>query len=276
VTEGANFAHVYILKEVIYMPKSIIISGGSVSRETTGNKRRFGNRNRRGFGNRNRRGFGNKNRRKLKFIYRLLIFMLVLAGVFLIILRYSEARLRPIMTSMAEAHARSIGARVVGEAINEQIAMSNLAYDDLISFEKAADGRVSALKTNILTVNRLKSALAVVILNKLACMEDINLYIPVGNLLNGEFLSGRGPRIEVILIPVGSVVTDISNVFTSAGINQTRHQIMLDVRVTVSIILPFSVETTDIYTSVSIAETIIVGDVPNMYMGETPNIAVSP
>jgi len=178
---------------------------------------------------------------------------------------------------MAEAHARSTGARVVGEAINEEIAMSNLAYDDLISFEKAVDGKISALKTNILTINRLKSTLAVVILNKLAGMEDINLYIPVGNLLNGEFLSGRGPRIEVILIPVGSVVTDIRNVFTSAGINQTRHQIMLDVWVSVSIILPFSVETTDIFTSVSIAETIIVGDVPNMYMaGDTPDIAVSP
>ena len=243
------------------MPKSIIISGGSVSSETLVNNRRF----------------GNKKRRKLKFIYRLLIFLLVISGIFIIVLRYSEARLRPIMTSMAEAHARSIGARVVGEAINEEIAMSSLAYDDLISFEKAADGRISALKTNILTVNRLKSTLAVVILNKLAYIEDINLYIPVGNLLNGEFLSGRGPRIEVILIPVGSVVTDISNVFASAGINQTRHQIMLDVQVTVSIILPFSVETTDIFTSVSIAETIIVGDVPNLYMaGDAPNIAVSP
>jgi len=180
------------------------------------------------------------------------------------------------MSSMAEAHARSIGARVVGEAINEEIAMSDLTYDDLISFEKAADGKISALKTNIMTVNRLKSTLAVVILDKLAVIDDVNLYIPVGNLLNGEFLSGRGPRIEIILIPVGSVVTDIRNVFTSAGINQTRHQIMLDVWVSVSIIMPFSVETTDIFTSVSIAETIIVGDVPNMYMGEPPNIAVSP
>jgi sporulation protein YunB len=241
------------------MPKSIIISGGSASEANT---RRF------------------KKRKKLRFIYRLLIFLLVLSCVFLALLKYSESRLRPIIASMAEAHARSIGARVVGETIDEEIAQSSLTYDDLISFEKAENGKISALKTNILTVNRLKSKLSVVILNKLSGMADINLYIPVGNLLNGEFLSGRGPRIEVILIPVGSVVTDIRNVFSSAGINQTRHQIMLDVQVTVSIIMPFSVETTDILTSVSIAETIIVGDVPNMYMeagaGEAPNIAVSP
>lgn len=241
------------------MPKSIIISGGNASEANT---RRF------------------KKRKKIKFIYRIFIFLLVLSGVLLALLKYSEARIRPIITSMVEAHARSIGARVVSETIDEEIAQSNLIYDDLISFEKDANGKISALKTNILTVNKLKAALSVVILNKLSGMEDINLYIPLGNLLNGEFLSGRGPRIEVILIPVGSVITDIRNVFSSAGINQTRHQIMLDVQVTISIIMPFSVETTNIETSVSIAETIIVGDVPNMYMesgaGDTPNIAVSP
>jgi len=242
------------------MRKSIIISGGSVSPEIPGRK------------------FGNKRRRKLRLSYKLLVFIAVIIVIFLVALRYSEARVRPIITSMAEAHARSIGSRIVGEAINAEIALSNIAYDDLVSFEKAADGRISALKTNILTINMLKSTLSVVILDKLAEVEDINLYIPVGNLINGDFLSGRGPRIQVILMPIGAVTTDIRNVFASAGINQTRHQIMLDVQVTISIIMPFSVETTDIFTSVSIAETIIVGDVPNIFMdsGDAPNIALAP
>ena len=237
------------------MPKSIIISSGGVSAVTDGKKK------------------NNYDRKRFKTRYRVLIFFLVIILFCVGIMKYSEARIRPIIISMAEAHARSIGAKVVSEAISEEIEENNISYDDLISFEKDESGKIAALKTDIIMVNRLKSRLSVVILNKLANMNDINLYIPVGNLVNGEFFSGRGPKIEIIVLPVGSVATNITNVFTSAGINQTRHQIMLEVYVTVSVIMPFSVESTDISTSIAIAETIIVGDVPNMYM-ETGTVGI--
>jgi len=231
------------------MPKSIIITNGAVSAIVDDNGRRNHN-----------------TRKRLKVRYKLLIFFIAFILLIVGVMKYSETRIRPIIASMAEAHARSIGSKVVGEAISEEIEAKNITYDDLISFEKGENGKIAALKTDIILVNRIKSRLSVVILDKLANMDDINLYIPVGNLVNGEFFSGRGPKIEVIVIPVGSVVTNITNVFTSAGINQTRHQIMLEVHVTVSIIMPFSVESTDISTAIAIAETIIVGDVPEMYM----------
>ena len=230
------------------MPKSIIITNGVVS-EVVDDNGRFKN-----------------NIKRLKVRYKLLIFFVVIILLTAVFLKYSETKIRPIIASMAEAHARSIGSKVVGEAINEEIDSKNITYDDLISFEKSDNGKITALKTDIIMVNRIKSSLSVAILDKLSNMDDINLYIPVGNLINGEFFSGRGPKIEVIVLPVGSVVTNITNVFTSAGINQTRHQIMLEVHVTVSIIMPFSVESTDISTAIAIAETIIVGDVPEMYM----------
>jgi sporulation protein YunB len=234
------------------MPKSIIISNGGVS----------------SLGNANRSNLGNprKNLSKFKAKYKLLIILLAVLIVAVTVWKYAEYRMRPIIASMAEAHAKSIGAKVVSEAISEEIEANDISYDDLISFEKDENGRIAALKTDIIMINRLKSNLSVVILDKLSNIDDINLYIPVGNLINGEFLSGRGPKIEVILIPVGSVTTNITNVFTSAGINQTRHQIMLDAYVTVSIIMPFAVESVDVMMSVAIAETIIVGEVPNVYM----------
>jgi len=224
---------------------------------------------------RKNRRYNSRNKRKnnikkiFRLRYRILIFFVVLTILFFVVLKYSESRLRPIIISMAEAHARSTGSKVVSEAINEEIEANNISYDDLISFEKDESGKIAALKTDIIMINRLKSRLSVVILNKLSGMKDINLYIPIGNLVNGELFSGRGPKLEIIVLPVGSVTTNITNVFTSAGINQTRHQIMLEVNVTVSIIMPFSVKSTDISTSMAIAETIIVGEVPNMYMGNS-------
>ena len=247
------------------MPRSIIISGGGVSEAS--NRRRYGG------GKKTRK---TDNRKIFKARYKFLFLLAVMVLLFAIILKYSESRIRPVILSMAEAHARNLGSKVVSEAINEEIEANNISYDDLITFEKDGSGKIAALKTDIILINRLKSKLSVVILDKLSNMDDINLYIPVGNLINGEIFSGRGPKIEVIVIPVGSVATNITNVFTSAGINQTRHQIMLDVHVTVSIIMPFSVESCDVSTSMAIAETIIVGDVPDMYMeygGIQPEIA---
>jgi len=251
------------------MSRSIIISSGSVSEVI--NEKKYNRKSLNKF-SRHRKSKKNDYMRsahgktgmkgKYKFILFLLILMLAVFGI----IKYSEINIRPIIVSMAEAHAQSIASRVVGEAINDEITANNINYDDLVSFEKDTSGKITALKTNIITVNQLKSRLSVDILNKLSNLQDINLYIPIGNLLDNEFFSGRGPKLEIILLPVGSVTTNITNVFTSAGINQTRLQIMLEVRVTVSIIMPFSVESTDVSTSIAIAETIIVGDVPNMYM----------
>jgi len=265
------------------MPGSIIISGGGVSeivndkkyrRKSLKKNRKNSRRRFSHFSHFNRPdgggyGYNRSNAvasRKFKARYRLMLFLLAAITAVFGVVKYSEIKIRPIIASMAEAHARTIGAQVIGETINEEMEASSITYDDLVSFEKGENGRITALKTNVILVNKLKSQLSIIILNKLSGIEDINLYIPLGNILNGEFLAGRGPEIEIIVIPVGTVTTNISNVFTSAGINQTRHQIIFDVRVTVSVIMPFSVESTDITTSISIAETIIVGDVPNMYM----------
>lgn len=209
-----------------------------------------------------------KKRREKKSIkfYKIMLILFALFIVIAVILKFVEMRLQPIIKSMAVSNARSLASRVVSESINEEIEKENLMYDDLITFEKNDAGSITALKTNIIILNKLKSKLAVLILNKLSDIDNMNLYIPVGNIINGELFSGRGPKIEVRLLPIGSVVTDISNVFESAGINQTKHQIMLDVSVMVSVIMPFNVESIDLSSSICIAETVIVGDVPQMYM----------
>ena len=183
------------------MPKSIIISNSGVS-EISNNGR-----------NRKTNNSNSNNRKRFKTRYRLLIFFAVIIIFSIVVLKYSESRLRPVIVSMAETHARSIGSKVVSEAITEEIEANNISYDDLISFEKDENGKIAALKTDIIMINRLKSRLSVMILDKLSNMNDINLYVPVGNLINGEFFSGRGPKIEIIVLPVGSVTTNITMVF---------------------------------------------------------------
>ena len=166
---------------------------------------------------------------------------------------------------MAENTVKAKAAIIISTAICEEIESKEITYDTLISFEKDANGRISALKTNIIEINRLKAKLSVKILEELANMDTAELSVPLGTVIGGDLMSGRGPGIKINVIPVGSVDTEIKNEISSAGINQSRHQVMMRVTAELTIITAVTSITTNVETYICIAETVIVGDVPGSY-----------
>jgi len=178
---------------------------------------------------------------------------------------YLEYKLSPIIATMAEQKAKSISTLVINSTIYDEIERASLDYDDLISFEKDASGNIKAIKTNTIRVSQFKSYITMVMTEKLAGIHETKIAIPIGTVLSGDLFSGRGPKIKIILNPVGSVSTDITNVFSAAGINQTKHQIMLEVHSQIAVIIPFKSVSTEVSTTVCIAETVIVGNVPTTY-----------
>ena len=134
------------------------------------------------------------------------------------------------------------------------------------SFEKDANGQVTAVHSDMAAFNRLQSAYLDIILLRVDQVSARELSIPVGTLTGSALLAGRGPRISVRMESVGSSSAWFENAFTSAGINQTRHQIVLHINVAVSILLPaYSATATTVSNAVTVADTIIVGSVPNTY-----------
>lgn len=198
------------------------------------------------------------------FIPVLLVIAIIISvcyGVVLLI----DRKISPIMQTYALSRAQQIGAQAIYNGISEVLEEENVTYDQLITLEKDANGEVTAIKTNIMAINHLKSVLAIKILEKINAVDSSQISIPLGNIINGELFSGRGPRIPVKLVPVGSVFTNITNEFTSAGINQTRHQLQVEVNAYVAIILPNNSTATNVKASFNISETVIVGDVPDTY-----------
>ncbi len=166
---------------------------------------------------------------------------------------------------MAENTVKAKAAIIISTAICEEIESKEITYDTLISFEKDSAGRISALKTNIIEINRLKAKLSVKILEALENMDTAELSVPLGTVIGGDLMSGRGPGIRINVIPVGSVDTEIKNEISSAGINQSRHQVMMRVTAELTIITAVTSITTNVETYICIAETVIVGDVPGSY-----------
>ena len=198
---------------------------------------------------------------------RVLARLLLFVGMTLVLATavYDTAQLRPLLESMATTRVSNTVNRIVFEAVNEAIESGEITYDQLISFEKDNDGRITAVHSNMAACNRLQVEILDIILARIDQVSARELSIPVGSLTGSALLAGRGPRIKVRMESVGSSSARFENEFTSAGINQTNHRIVLHIDVSVAILLPGFTTATQVSNAVTVAETVIVGSVPDTY-----------
>ena len=173
--------------------------------------------------------------------------------------------LKPVMTSMATARVSNMVNRIVSAAVNEAVENGQIDYGNFVIFDKDDTGHITALRSNVAEVNRMQGQIADEILHRLSEISTSELEIPLGTLTGSVLLAGRGPSLFVRMQAVGSASATFRNQFTSAGINQTRHQIFLDVDVYMSILLPGMKTSLKVSNEIAVAETVIVGGVPDTY-----------
>ena len=173
--------------------------------------------------------------------------------------------LKTLLGGLAVTRVSNSVNRLVTEAVNDAVNSGEIQYDELITFQKDASGRITAFQSNMAAFNRLQADITGDVLQRLAEVSDTELSIPLGTLTGSALLAGRGPRFRVRMQSVGSCSTHFENAFEHAGINQTTHSILLYVDVSVSILLPGFNTSAKVSNAFSVAETVIVGDVPDTY-----------
>lgn len=210
---------------------------------------------------------GTRKKKISRFLVGCICCLTVIALLFLILL----ARLRPMIRPIAVARAKSMATRAINAAVDQVLAIEFISYDSMIILEHDHENRVTALKTNASIINRLKAELTSEITDHVNQIDEATIGIPIGSVIGGELLSGVGPRIYIGLLPVGYAETDIINTFSAAGINQTLHQIILEVTVTIGIVMPAYTEYTTVSTSIVLGESVLLGVVPENYTNVTTN-----
>lgn len=176
-----------------------------------------------------------------------------------------DLRLRPQIREWSQARARYLASRVINEAISQEMEENREEYRELVRFEKDQFGQILAVQTDIVTINRMKARIVSRISEKLNDTDISVLRIPIGNALGGDFFYGRGPLASVRIIPLGSANADFISVFTNAGINQTRHQVIIEAQVELSVLAPGSESVVTVSSQISVAETVLIGNVPESY-----------
>lgn len=193
------------------------------------------------------------------------LFCFFLACILLALFIVVTGHLKTLLGSLAATRVSNMVGQVVTEAVRDAVDSGDVRYDNLISLEKNESGGIAALVSNMAEFNRLQAAITQDILRRLETMSDMELSIPLGTLTGSAFLAGRGPRCTIRAQSTGSCSAEFANEFSQAGINQTTHRIMLRVDVSMSILLPGFRTGAEVSNAFAVAETVIVGEVPDTY-----------
>ncbi len=187
--------------------------------------------------------------------------LVLIAVAYLII----DNSVRPTILSLSESRLRALAVQAMNESVRENIG-SQVSYSDLIEIQKDNEGNIILVNANAAVMNNLAAATAITAQEKIQNLGKQGISIPIGTIIGGQLLSGRGPSIVVQFEPVGSITTNFKTDFEDAGINQTRLKIYLILDTTLRIVVSSTSQTVEISSQVLVSETIIVGDVPQSYV----------
>lgn len=176
-----------------------------------------------------------------------------------------DAGIRPMVREAAAGQTQIAVNRIIQQAVLTVLEEDGLRYQSFVTLRQNQNGETTALTTDAVLINRLQGELLEKILQTLQETKQMTLQLPLGSLSGNQFLAGRGPMVTLQLRPVGMVKTKIINQFDEAGINQTRHRIQLQVTVDMLSLLPGYRISSQAQSNVILAETIIVGLIPDAY-----------
>ena len=196
-----------------------------------------------------------------RLVQRALILVMLLFAVFFLL----RDRYDRVIQSLAETQITNTTSDLTNDAIARQIEEGDIRYDRIVYFEKDLNGRITALKTNMSEVNRLKTDILNIINDEILELDTSDIGIPIGSLILPELLGGRGFAIPVQVLSIRNSDAAFASDFSQAGINQTLHQLTMQVSVDVAILVLGRSESFTVTSQVVVAETIIVGQVPDTF-----------
>lgn len=177
-----------------------------------------------------------------------------------------EAKLRPVVAEIASAQAQNTITAVVENAVTADLAARQVSYADFVTIQRDEGGAITALTTDMARMNQLRAELVDAILEALDGVDVSEVAVPLGSLFDLEPLWAKGPAIKARAMTVGTVRAEFDSQLTSAGVNQTLHRVWMEVDVPMTLLLPGGEVEVAVDTRLCVAETVIVGKVPDTYL----------
>lgn len=195
-------------------------------------------------------------------------FIIIITGLILIIFSsifYIDFKIKASLIEIAKAKVQISSAKIINQAINEKV-VSQVEYKDIVNVHKDDKGRIALIQPNTIILNNIMTNAVIEVSKALEDMEQKSIQIPLGQITGSNMLAGYGPLMKILIIPSAEINVKVLNKFEQAGINQTRHLIYFQIENDLQIAVPFLQEKVEVMTTIPLAETIVVGEVPETYV----------
>lgn len=192
-------------------------------------------------------------------------FIVVIIAIFFLfnsLLYFFDKSILPAVIKIAEMEMKREATDIINETALD-IYSKEFNYDEAMIIEKDKEENITMVRADTVKLNALSSRLILESNKRLENLETLGVEIPIGYMTNNSVIHNLGPKINIKMEQVGNITSSYESVFESAGINQTRHKIYLNVKLNMRVIIPLNSQEIEITSQIPIAETIIVGKIPN-------------
>ena len=194
------------------------------------------------------------------------LLLLLIPALLLTLGLYLRFRWLPTVKALVVMELDNETSNLIDEAVEAYLARDPLRYDDLVGLEYNRNGTVAAARIDLVQADRMKSAILRELGERIPDRIRQSVRIPLGNTLLPALLSGRGGSLPVRVLSLRSTSAELESSLTQAGINQTLHQLELRVEVELLLLTPAGFLTRQVTSTVPIAQTILLGEVPNILL----------
>lgn len=205
-----------------------------------------------------------KKRWSVKTKFRVALFSIFL--IFVLLCVYYFKVVCPIVISLSEEKIRSVATRVISQSVGDTIISNNVTYDSLVSISYSSENKIEMIEIDTVKVNVLIREITKEVQRHFDNLSNEGIEIALGTFTGIPFLYGLGPNVSVQLVPVGAISTNLQSSFNSAGINQTIHRLYFVITASVGMVLPANTQNFVTKMEVMLCESILVGDIPNVYL----------
>ncbi|MFL0164277.1 sporulation protein YunB [Candidatus Clostridium helianthi] len=209
-------------------------------------------------------------RRKTHKYISFIVLIIVIIVILNITLVFFDQRVMPSVTEIATIMAKSQTLDIINKK-SVDILSKDFKYDEMVKIEKDNQGNIILIQADTGKLNYIAAELSTECNKELSDMKNNAIKVPLGWMSDKSAFYNVGPKISVEIEPIGNISTSYESKFESAGINQTRHKIYLNVTAKIRLRLPLRNQDAEVSTQVPVSDTIIVGKIPNTTLGFPTN-----
>ncbi|MGN0144367.1 MAG: sporulation protein YunB [Clostridium sp.] len=204
-------------------------------------------------------------RRSYKFIKVILVIIVVIV-ILNVLMIFFDKKILPSVIDISKIMAKTQTLNIINKKSME-ILNDEFNYDEMIKIQKDNDGNINLIQADTVKLNYIAARLSNECNEALNDMNETTVEVPLGWVSNRSIFYRIGPKIKMYIEPIGNITTSYESKFESAGINQTRHKIYINITARIRMKMPISSQEITIDTQVPVSDTIIVGKIPNMTWG---------